>query len=565
MPYSMHTARAASTCLSLLVAASALPAQATIAPRKDYAAVAATLERLADRELNVHDIPGLSIALVDDTAIVWARGLGLASIRSRGPATAQTVYRVGSITKTFTDAAVLRMAELGLLDLDTPVTRYIADFAPKNPFGDPITLRQLMAHRSGLPRRPPAGNYYDASSPSLEKTVASLNRTELLFAPGDKTKYSNAGLAVAGLVIERVAHEPYAAAMTRLVFAPLGMTSTSMRLTPEMQAHMATGYMWGYEASMSSAPTFALGIAPAGDLYSTAPDLARWLSVVVNGGRTPAGTSFLKAQSVFEMTRPQFVPPATPSGWGLGFYVWPFEGRKRLANNGSGWGFAGEMQALPEEKIGVVVLVNKDYASAVGFRLADAALRLMLAAKHGQPLPKIAVPRTIPAAMAKSLTSHYANASRSITITRAGGAASMLDDAGGTRARLMWAGGDTLITDDELGPPKRIVIGKNMLVMGRDTLLAAPNHPEVAAANLAPLKGDYGWPHYTLHVIEQRGRLVALTDGFVYQPLTPVSENVYKFPDLGWYDGETLTFVRNADGSVSGIVSGGVAMPRRRR
>lgn len=554
------------TCLALLAATcSTLSAQGTGSPRPDYATVAVALERLADHELNAHDVPGLSIALVDDTTIVWARGFGLASIRGRTAATAQTVYRVGSITKTFTDAAVLRMSELGLLDLDAPVTRYIPEFAPKNPFGDPVTLRQLMAHRSGLPRRPPVGNYYDSSSPSLEKTVASLNRSELLFAPGDKTKYSNAALAVAGLAIERVAHEPYATAMTRLVFAPLGMTSTSLRVTPAMQAHLATGYMWGYDVSLSSAPTFALGIAPAGDLYSTAPDLARWLGVVVNGGRTSGGTSFLKAQSIFEMMRPQFVPSSTPFGWGLGFYVWPSEGRKRIANSGSGWGFVGEMQALPDEKIGVVVLVNKDYASGVAFRLADAALRLMLAAKHGQPLPAIPLPRTIPAAMAKSLSPHYANATRSITIARTGGAPSMLDDAGGTRARLKWAGGDTLITDDELLPARRWrMIGKTALVMGRDTLRAMPSTPVFSTTKYAALLGHYGWPHYTLHVIEQNGRLVALTDGFVYQPLTEVSENVFRFPDLGWYDGELLTFVRSADGRVDGIVAGGVSMKRKK-
>src|SRR5439155_10273285 len=143
-------------------------------------------------------LPALSIALVDDQRIVWARGFGFADPKAKKPATAETVYRVGSVSKLFTDIAIMRLVEQGKLDLDAPVTKYLPDFKPVNPYDKPITLRQLMTHRSGLVRESPVGHYFDPTEPTLAETVASLNKTELVYKPETKTKYSNAAIATAG-------------------------------------------------------------------------------------------------------------------------------------------------------------------------------------------------------------------------------------------------------------------------------------------------------------------------------------------------------------------------------
>ena len=110
-------------------------------------------------------LPALSIALVDNQQIVWARGFGFADVQKQTPATADTVYRVGSVSKLFTDLAVMQLVEQGRLDLDAPVSRVLPEFSPRNPFNTPITLRQLMSHRSGLVREPPLGHYFDPSTP----------------------------------------------------------------------------------------------------------------------------------------------------------------------------------------------------------------------------------------------------------------------------------------------------------------------------------------------------------------------------------------------------------------
>ena len=147
-------------------------------------------------------MPALSIALVDGNEIVWARGFGYADPPNKIPATAATVYRVGSVSKLFTDIGVMQMAERGQIDIDAPVSKYLPDFAPANQFTKPVTLRQLMSHRSGLLREPPVGHYFDDTGPSIAATVHSLNGQPLIYEPETRVKYSNAGVTVVGYVLE---------------------------------------------------------------------------------------------------------------------------------------------------------------------------------------------------------------------------------------------------------------------------------------------------------------------------------------------------------------------------
>src|SRR5258705_12323654 len=105
-----------------------------------YAAAIERIDKLAAHELESKRLPAIAIALVDDQNIVWSKGFGYADPAKKTPATADTVFRVGSVSKLFTDIAVMKLAEAGKLDLDAPVTKYLPDFQPKNPFGTPITL-----------------------------------------------------------------------------------------------------------------------------------------------------------------------------------------------------------------------------------------------------------------------------------------------------------------------------------------------------------------------------------------------------------------------------------------
>ena len=162
-----------------------------------YAATAAALTRYIEAEMADKSLPALSIAIVEGDTIVWARGFGFANPRTKVPATARTIYRVGSVSKLFTDIGVMQLVERGTLDLDGPVTRYVGDVMPTG--GAAITLRQLMSHRSGILREPPRGHYFDNGNTSLAETIQSLKGTSIVYPVGTKAKYSNAGVAVAGV------------------------------------------------------------------------------------------------------------------------------------------------------------------------------------------------------------------------------------------------------------------------------------------------------------------------------------------------------------------------------
>jgi CubicO group peptidase (beta-lactamase class C family) len=178
--------------VAMLAAMQAAEAQAPLGPRAGYEAISQSLTPFIAHEMADKRLPALSIALVVDSEIVWATGFGVARLRDSVPATAETIYRVGSVSKLFTDIALMRLVQRGTLDLDAPVRRYLPEFHPYNPFGTDVTLRQLMTHHAGLVREPPVGSYFDSTAPPLSQIVASLNATALVYPPGTRYKYSNA-------------------------------------------------------------------------------------------------------------------------------------------------------------------------------------------------------------------------------------------------------------------------------------------------------------------------------------------------------------------------------------
>ena len=219
--------------LALLALAAPAPAQPAVPPAEPFKAAVAELEKLIKHEAVDKKLPALSIALVDDQQVVWAAGFGFRDRDRTAPAAAETVYRVGSVSKLFTDVAVMQLAEEDKIDIDAPVARYLPDFKPAYKDGEkPITLRMLMAHRSGLIREPPVGNYFDPSEPGLKRTVESLNGVGLTYPPGSRIKYSNGAVAVVGHALEVSQKEPYEKYVQRRVLDALGMRSSSFRPTP---------------------------------------------------------------------------------------------------------------------------------------------------------------------------------------------------------------------------------------------------------------------------------------------------------------------------------------------
>ena len=147
--------------------------------QSEYSELIDSIKCMVTSEMEKNNIPSISIALIMDDKILWSDGFGYSDPENTIKANSNTVYRFGSVSKMFTDLVVMQQVERGILDLDEPVSKYLNNFHPINPFKNRITLRNLMSHRSGLVREPPIGHYFDNSNPGLEETVERHARDDL--------------------------------------------------------------------------------------------------------------------------------------------------------------------------------------------------------------------------------------------------------------------------------------------------------------------------------------------------------------------------------------------------
>ncbi|QDU40804.1 D-alanyl-D-alanine dipeptidase [Maioricimonas rarisocia] len=531
----------------------------------DETAVIARLRAAIRHEVEQKQIPAFSIAIVEGDRVVWADGFGHADAEKKSPATAETVYRVGSISKLLTDIAIMQQVEQGRLDLDEPVQTYLPDFAPEDPYGEPITLRQLMSHRSGLVREPPVGNFYDSSEPSLSETVASLNDTLLMYKPETATRYSNAGVAVLGAVLEQQLGVSHPEQVRRSILAPLEMTRSSFDPLPIAADQTATGWMWTYDGRRFEAPRFQLGTGPAGNLFSTVVDLAKFLTCLLNDGKGPDGP-ILQPETLALMAQPLTGPDGKPEQFGLGFHVTELDGETRIGHNGAVYGFSSELAALPDRNLGVATVAALDGSNGLVTELSDYALRLMIAAQEGKPLPTYRTTQPAPPEWAAQLIGRYKEVDGD-------GFAHIFELNGDLFLRwgpfqftLRVAADDgSIIIDDTFGVDATVTLERGERLQIRDKVYR--RLPDEPPADTPPrwkgLIGEYGPDYSTTYILEENGQLHVLLEWFYYYPLTEVSDDVFAFPDWGMYPGEQIIFKRDESGRATQMIMASVPFQRR--
>ena len=528
--------------------------------RKDYAPVVAVLGPFIEQQMSDKGLPALSIALVDDHDTVWAQGFGMADPAHHTAATAATIYRIGSVSKLFTDIAIMQRVERGELELDAPIGRYLPEFNSRNPSVAALTLRELMSHRSGLLREPPVGNYFDPSQPSLANTIASLGDTALVYPPNTHTKYSNAAIALVGYLLESRSGKPFADYLQTSVLDPIGLTHSSFKPEPAILDPVAQGQMWSYDGTQFPAPTFQLGMAPAGSMYSTVEDLATFIKVLLARGRTATGV-LLEPATLDQMWSPQF------SGgrriFGLGFILGSLDGHRLIGHGGAIYGFATSLDVLPEDKLGVVVITSKDVANAVTERIAQEALRLALAQRLRKPLTAPPPTLPVPVDMGRRLAGRYGSGSTAWDLTYLSGHLMMLKSSGGDEQELRLSG-NSLITDGPVGHGTRVVplteaVRIDSTVLPRVSL----GRPVDISTSMRGLIGEYGWDHDVLYVFEKDGRLNVLIEWTEFDSLAQISPDVFRFPADSLYDGESAVFTRDADGNAFQVKVSGVTFKRR--
>ncbi|MDQ7063575.1 MAG: serine hydrolase [candidate division KSB1 bacterium] len=520
------------------------------------------LESFIRYQMEDKHLPALSIAVVQDQQILYAKGFGYADAEKTIPATPETVYRIASVSKLFTDIAVMQRVEQGELDLDAPITEYLPDFRPENPFGKPITLRQLMSHRAGLVREPPVGSYFDPTEPPLERVIASLKHTRLVYEPGSRTKYSNAAITLLGWLLQQKTGRPYADVIREAVLEPMGLERAGFVPTPDLLRRLAIGFLWTYDGRFWPAPHFEYAIGPAANMYASMLDLAQFLKVLFRDGEGPNGR-ILRRDTLHRMWQPQFAGPEQKSGYGLGFYVTEYRGYKRIGHTGAVHGYATEFIALPELKIGVAMSTTRDVANSVLRQISLYAFDLLIAQKQEIPLPDWRRTYPVDPQRARLLDGTYRSQNgRYLDLVERNG--QLYAWRGSMRVRVR-AKGDTLIFDDALAHGGWLVPqADGSLKYHNGVYKRLPDRkPEPVPERWRALIGEYGWDHNTLYILEKRGQLHALIEWFFLYPLQEVGPDSFAFPDYGLYHGEHVVFRRDAQGNATAAMAAGIEFRRR--
>lgn len=401
---------AAALALSLVLAAcTSAPPRAEPVSRNDLDGVQRQLGEYIGHELAQKKLAGLSIALVDDQRIVWASGFGWADAAAGVPTTAETRYRVGSISKLFTDTAAMQLVAHGRLDLDAPVQRTLPWFRIGSawPTAGDITLRQLMTHHAGFPRDVAGGMWLqEAPSPSndFRAMLHGLADNQVDAPPGQMLMYSNVGLDLVGSMIETASGEPFEQRLQEAVLTPLGLRDAKFSAAVPTEHGMARGH---YNGEPQREP--ALRDVPAGGLNASVTDLGRFLMMQFAGGRNVLGEVVLPAEQQVAMLERQYpdLPLDADMRIGLGWMLTTFgtdavRGGGPVAHHGGAtMYFRSQLMMLPQYKLGVVVASNDGAAGDSVNRIAQRALALLLEARTGIRQTS-AVPGFVPVAEAWS-------------------------------------------------------------------------------------------------------------------------------------------------------------------
>lgn len=530
----------------------------TPAAGTDFSALEADVRKFAEQKA----LPAFSIQIVGPGGPIWSAGFAAGENASDQVVDSHTVYRVGSISKLFTDIALMQLVEEGVVDLNAPVSRYLPSFAPQNPFEAEVTVEALMSHRSGLVREPPVGNYFDASEPSIKAVVDSLNGTTLVYEPGTQVQYSNAAVTVVGRIVEVLRGKPFHEVIQERFLTPLAM-SGSFEQSDALNARMPGGYMRPYHDRPFPAPNFTLGISPAGNLYASMDDLGKFVQALLKMGQGQ-NDRILQEDTLRKMWTPAGeTKSARNRQFGIGFALEEFEGEMSVGHGGAIYGFSSQLKVLPAGKLGVVASTNLDFANGAVNRIADHALRFALALQKGLPTPQLKLSRPLDAQTAAALKGYYQSADGQPLTIRERHGTLHLERVGGFTMQLMQTD-EGVIVDGLLAHDDSVSIRPQKIEAFGTVYHRVPSDkPDGDVADLEPFFGEYGEDHNVLYISEKHGKLNALIEWGTEYPLEKVGDGLFQFPGYGLYPNETLRFRRNTDGQVNLADLGGILFWRR--
>lgn len=324
------------------------------------------LDDLVKEQMQKQHIPGVSVAIVKDGKVVEARGYGLASVELNVPATKDTVYEIGSITKQFTATLVMMLVEENKIALTDPIKKYLPD-APAA--WDKVTVRHLLTHTSGIKGYTEVGDFITLARTkhTKEEIIGMVSKLPLDFQPGEKWSYSNTGYYLLGMIVEKASGKSYDDLLAERILKPLQMTVTRNGDPDTIIPNRAAGYMPvkdGWRNASALQPTAAFS---AGELVSTVLDMAKWDAALYTD-------KLVKTATLEQMWTAATLNNGKPTGYGFGWAVGEVNKHRLIEHGGGTAGFSTVISRFPTDRLTVLVLTNRAEANPNGISHAIAGL-----------------------------------------------------------------------------------------------------------------------------------------------------------------------------------------------
>ena len=360
-----------------------------------------------DGILNLHPAVGLAVGIVRDGSLELFDGRGFADIASNRPVDADTVFRIGSVTKPFTAVAVMQLHEQGLIDLDAPAADYLRayELIPARQGFGPATARHLLTHTAGIAEvqrvrdllHPEAGPFggrppilsVNAGDPMPSLAEYYRRGLPVVAEPGAHFAYSNPGYDTLGQIVEDVSGNGLDRYFRERIFEPLGMTDTDLVRSDRVTSRLATGYAFGRHGVTAVPDRDWIGSADGG-IYSTVRDIARFAAALTGGGATERG-SILQPATLSTMFEPHYQPDPRVPGWGLGFARGEAGGHRVVGHDGILPGFNSTLLVAPDDGLAVIAFTN---GSAGAFLWMETEFQRLL--RHLLDAPAEAIRTDIP-------------------------------------------------------------------------------------------------------------------------------------------------------------------------
>jgi CubicO group peptidase (beta-lactamase class C family) len=372
--------------LLLLIAAIASSAQ-----KKSEDKRFAGLDTAFARVLKTWHAAGFAVVVVEKNKVIYANGFGYRDEENKIPVTSNTLFAIGSCTKAFTASLLGMLRQDGKVDYDKPVRNYLPDLKFFNDdMNNKITLRDMMSHRTGLPRHDLS--WYLFTTRSRDSLIQRIQYMEPSAGLREKWQYNNFMFLAQGVVVEKISGKSWEDNIREKIFQPLGMSSSVLTISDLMKSNdAAIGYEVKNDSIIKKTDYYHIdAMGPAGSINSSVNDMAKWVITWINGGKFE-GKEIIPASHVNEAISSQMIidgalpgkenPDIYFANYGFGWFLSSYHGHYRVEHGGNIDGFSASTCFFPSDSIGVVVLTNQN-ASVVPSIVRNIIIDRMLKIKY---------------------------------------------------------------------------------------------------------------------------------------------------------------------------------------